>query len=138
MKLYFYLFFLVFLFWCSQASETNDPVTQELTQEQKISQVQNLFWVNQTQVVDSWAKVIESTQIKEVSTNKQKSIPPQEVPLSEVKPESVTLQELPTEQPPMETPTVSDETPFTQEEIEVIENTSDAEIEELIDIIFKE
>lgn len=140
MKKYFCILLVIFFVSCSRQSQIV-PQENTLSQEQKMLQVQQLL--SPWNAVDASIPETDSQSWKILGTFSgeitNKTQPASYPSLSKGGASgSLLLQKQSTWSSSSGTQTSSQNEPFTQEEIKIIENTSDTEINQLIDIIFKE
>lgn len=133
MKKYFLFFLMVVLLSCSDVREEPRDIS-ELSHEQKISQVQKLFMPDKNEVSSPWIEhtksetwILHTKWWESISWTIQKPI-------------ENTSQKDPTywKDGVLKIKSASGKEIFTPEEIDLIESATDAEIDKLIDIIFKE
>lgn len=148
---YLFFIFLIVLTSCARSDTSLQWEQKEISPEEKIAQVQQLLDIDSVENTQSWDSI--STQPMRTETKTQVTtsfevltwIITSEnvwVQVSEpiVKEQNSESQEEPTQSlSTLDTQESNwDSETFTPDELDVIENTSDAEVDELIDIIFKE
>lgn len=136
MKKIFYVLIGILFTSCGVPKESIPEPVSLSTPEEKIIQVKELLAplpeVKQEIILSStWARGEENTKTPMLQSPIESQQISEQKPIEETSISQISLPNDSTGQ------TITQE-PFTQEEIEIIENTTDAEIDELIDIIFSE